>query len=334
MLRPGMSRASTMVKPVVSKLKRTAAIWPAGMVERIVRACSMPGNDRSSMYFAAPDVFDAPSLRRTLRPTAGVARGIAAIIRRGSGGLLEALADHRGDAGFVGRQRTAVHVSGEDGRMNVGLAADRLRISETRRHAGDRRHHVALGFGLRLEAREPGQRLRGEHRAGPRAEVLGGEVVAADLAQIPVHVVGADRLALAVVVDVLEQFVAGEIAAGLDDLREARVVELDGVRDAALAAEFEAHLAAADLGVPIAHRRQSDRAVGAGVLFVADANQRLLEELHRGGEDLLARQPLLPHVSRSAPADLAERLGERRQAAVLHVVTHLAELGVIPVLLT
>src|SRR3954470_14984648 len=187
MLRAGMSRASTMVKPLVSKLKRMAAIWPAGMVERIVRACSMPGNDRSSMYFAAPVVFEAPSLRRTLRPTAGVARGIAAIIRRGSRGLLQALADHRRDAGFVGRQRTAVHVGGEDGRMNVSLAADGLGISEPRRHAGDRGHDVALGFGLRLEAREPGQRLCREHRAGPRAEILGGEVVAADLAQVTVH---------------------------------------------------------------------------------------------------------------------------------------------------
>ena len=34
-----------MVKPAVSKLKRIAAISPAGMVERIVRACSIPGND-------------------------------------------------------------------------------------------------------------------------------------------------------------------------------------------------------------------------------------------------------------------------------------------------
>src|SRR4051794_39475658 len=277
MLRPGMSRASTMVKPVVSKLKRTAAIWPAGMVERIVRACSIPGNDRSSMYFAAPVVFEAPSLRRTLRPTAGVARGIAAIIRRGSRGLLQALADHRRDAGFVGRQRTAVHVRGEDGRMNVGLPADGLGISEPCRDASDRLHHITLRFGLRLVACEPRQRLRREHRAGPGAEILGGEIVAADLAQVGVPIVGTDGLALAVVVDVLEQLVAGEIAAGFDDLREARVVELDRVRDTALAAEFETHFAAANLGVPIAHRRQPDRPVGAGILFVADPNQRLLE---------------------------------------------------------
>jgi hypothetical protein len=46
------------------------AISPAGIVERIVRAWSRPGNVMSSMYRAAPVTFSAPSLRRTFRPTA------------------------------------------------------------------------------------------------------------------------------------------------------------------------------------------------------------------------------------------------------------------------
>ena len=47
-LRPGMSRASTMVKPAVSKPRRRRAMSPQGMVERIVRAWSRPGSVRSS----------------------------------------------------------------------------------------------------------------------------------------------------------------------------------------------------------------------------------------------------------------------------------------------
>src|SRR4051812_22172584 len=94
MLRPGMSRWSTMVNPVVSKLKRTAAISPAGIVERMVRAYSRLGNAMSSMYRAAPLTFDAPSFRSTLRPTAVVARGIALIIRkRGDGAGDQAAVD-------------------------------------------------------------------------------------------------------------------------------------------------------------------------------------------------------------------------------------------------
>src|SRR5438132_9729400 len=45
-------------------------ISPAGTSERIVRACSRLGNERSSMYCAAPVTLSRPSLRSTLRPTA------------------------------------------------------------------------------------------------------------------------------------------------------------------------------------------------------------------------------------------------------------------------
>ena len=83
MLRPGTSLKSDDRETGVSKLKRMAVISPAGMVERMVRACRRLGNERSSMYFAAPLALDAPSLRSTLRPTAFVARGMATIIRKG-----------------------------------------------------------------------------------------------------------------------------------------------------------------------------------------------------------------------------------------------------------
>src|SRR3954463_7954587 len=138
MLPPGMSRASTMVKPVVSKLKRIAAISPAGMVDRIVRAWSMPGNDRSSMYFAAPVTFEAPSLRRTLRPTAVVARGIAAIIRRASGGLLEAPLQHADDRRLFAAQR------GARARQLHGPGLDRLDRGAVHVGVEDRRVDVAL----------------------------------------------------------------------------------------------------------------------------------------------------------------------------------------------
>ena len=51
------------------------------------------------------------------------------------------------------------------------------------------------------------------------------------------------------------------IAARLDDARQPAVVEFDIVLDAALAAEREPHLAAIDRHMPIAQRRQAERAI-------------------------------------------------------------------------
>ena len=69
-LRPGMSRAPTMVNPAVSKPRRRRKMSPQGTVERIVRAWSRPGSVKSSTYSARPAAFAAPSFRTTLRPTA------------------------------------------------------------------------------------------------------------------------------------------------------------------------------------------------------------------------------------------------------------------------
>ena len=67
--------------------------------------------------------------------------------------------------------------------MDVALAADRRRVAEPARHPLDRLGDVALGGGLAVEALELAERPRGQHGGRPGAEVLGGEVVARDLAQ-------------------------------------------------------------------------------------------------------------------------------------------------------
>src|SRR5471030_1382649 len=146
MLRPGMSWKSTIVTPAVSKLKRMAEISPAGIVERMVIACNRLVNRRSSMYFAAPVTFDTPSLRRTLRPTAFLARGIAQIIRRASRRLPQLPLQHPDDRRLFTAQRGArprerrrprlqrfdghaVHIRVENRRVDVTLPAHRLRVA-------------------------------------------------------------------------------------------------------------------------------------------------------------------------------------------------------------
>ena len=80
-----------------------------------------------------------------------------------------------------------------------------------------------------------------EDRRRPGPEVLGRDVVAArGLAQVLVDVLGADGSGLAVVVDVLEEVLAGQLLAAPDDRREASVDQLALLGAAALAPEPEA----------------------------------------------------------------------------------------------
>ena len=95
-------------------------------------------------------------------------------------------------------------------------------------------------------SRNSGERQRRGDGAGPGPEVLRGEVVAGDLAQVVVHVVGADVAPRAVLVDVLEQLLAGQLLALPDERGQAAVAHVDLVLLAALAAEAEADLAPRD----------------------------------------------------------------------------------------
>ena len=84
--------------------------------------------------------------------------------------------------------------------------------------------------------------------------------------------------------------------------------------DAALAAELEAHRRAAHLGVMDAHRGQADRSVLARVLFVADADQRLLQQRDDGGQYFLATQAAQREVSADATLAGCERLWQMLNA--------------------
>ncbi len=217
--------------------------------------------------------------------------------------------------------------------MDVGLAADRRGVAEPLRHALDRLDDVLLRLGVGVERLELLQGQRAEDRAGPGAEVLGGEVLPGDLPEVLVDIARVDRPMLPVVVEVLEEFVAGDLLAAPDDPREAPVLDADLPLLAALAAELEAQLGVLDGDVVVAHRRQAERVVLPGVLLVADADQRLLQELDDRRQDLLARQAGPRQVAVSALADAGQRLPEGEHPLVLRLVAHLAPARVVAVLL-
>ena len=236
--------------------------------------------------------------------------------------------------GFEGLQEFAAHVAVEHGGMDVALAADGGGVAELFGDLLDGLDDVLLRLGLGFEGFEFAQRQAGEDGACPGAKVLGGELLLGDGAQIVVHVGGVDSVQRAVlVVDVLEEFVAGQVEAALHNAREAAVVEVDDVALAALALEFEADRRAFDIDVLVAQRGEAVGVIFLRVLLVADADEGGFEQAHDGGEHLLARQAGKGEVLFDALADDGQRFAEELHAFVLVFVAHLAPARMIAALL-
>ena len=80
-------------------------------------------------------------------------------------------------------------------------------------------------------------------------------------------------------------------------------------------------------------RGQAVALVRPGVVVVADADQRGFQQMHDGGQHLLARQPAQRHVLGEPGADRRQRPRELHHVLVLRALAHFAELRVIAVLL-
>ena len=84
------------------------------------------------------------------------------------------------------------------------------------RHCVDRCDDPAPRLGVRLESRQGAQGTRGEDCAGPRSEILGGEVFACDLSQVLVDIVGRHGALLTFGIDVLEEMLPRQLFTSLD----------------------------------------------------------------------------------------------------------------------
>ena len=177
------------------------------------------------------------------------------------------------------------------------------------------------------------QRQRVQRRV-PGAEVLGRELAAHAFAQIVVHLARIDGVALALLVDVLEQRLARQFLAAPHELREPRVIDGHVVLRAALAAELQQRLAARrKTRMAIAQRGQAEAAIAARVLGIADAHLRRIQQLHHQREHLLARQARALQVATHAVSQPAQRLAEAQHARVLVIVARAAPVRVIAILL-
>jgi hypothetical protein len=88
-----------------------------------------------------------------------------------------------------------------------------------------------------------------------------------------------------------------------------------------------------DLHVLVQKRRQPEGLVGARVLLVPHADQRLLEQRHDDGQHMLARQRRFLQVGPHALANRGQRESKLHRLVVLRCVAHRDPLGVIPMLL-
>jgi hypothetical protein len=138
---------------------------------------------------------------------------------------------------------------------------------------------------------------------------------------------------LAVLIDVLEQLLAGQLLAAADERGEATIAQADLVGGSGLAAEAETDARALDSGVSVTQRGQPERAVEPRVLVVTDPDERELEQADDRGEDLLAGQPRSGEVGIAAAPDARERSREGEHAVELLRAAPLVPVRVVAVLL-
>src|SRR5438270_12647744 len=95
----------------------------------------------------------------------------------------------------------------------------------------------------------------------------------------------------------LEELLAGEVLAFLDDPDQAPVADLHQVRLAALAPKVKPYRRPVHVDVAVAERGQPERAVLFAVLVIAHPDARFLEQAYNGVEYPAARPAVQPEVA-------------------------------------
>lgn len=121
--------------------------------------------------------------------------------------------------------------------MDVAFSANRTGVAQHSRHGFDGYPDILLRLGQAFATLELLQGLSGVHGACPCAKILRGEILSADLLEVLIHRVRIDAPSLASVVEVLEQFLAGQVLAASNDRGDPGVRDLHFVLFSALAAE-------------------------------------------------------------------------------------------------
>ena len=213
--------------------------------------------------------------------------------------------------------------------VNVVLAADRHGIAQV---LGDLADDIGCRQRRIAAARLQRQR-QGQHAGMPGAKVLGAEVLTGDLVQIGIHMLGAQLLALARIIHILEQPLARQVLAAPHDARDARVLQLHLLLHAALAFERQPDARCAHRHMAVAQGRQPKRAVLARIAVVANAQRRGVQKAdyrcrHRGLRGIPRFQ-----VALDAPSNQTQLGRKGRHALELGLLALLLPQRVVAVLL-
>src|SRR5439155_23904465 len=106
------------------------------------------------------------------------------------------------------------------------------------------------------------------------------------------------------------QILAWQMSTGLEDSGQTPIAQIDGLLHAGLAAELEPNPSLCYFRVLVSHRRETERMVMTGVLFVSDANQRPLEQLYDRSEDPGSRESSALQVALGSRANVWQSLRE------------------------
>src|SRR4028119_2089309 len=226
----------------------------------------------------------------------------------------------------------ALHVVVYHAGADVGGAGDVAGVAEPPRDVVDRRQHVLPGVPAVLRGAELGQLDRGDQGPGPRAEVLGGELLSHDLLDVGAQVARFDVPELARVVVVLEDLIPGQIAALFDHPPEPDVRDALALVLSPFTGEPENEGVPFD-GQVLAPERGD--AVGLVVLRVALIAETEVGRVHQAGhsrEDLLTVQVLVPQVVAGDTPHLGQRGGEAQDPVELLSLLALPVLAVVEVL--
>jgi hypothetical protein len=141
-------------------------------------------------------------------------------------------------------------------------------------------------------------------------------------------------LSVALFIEILQQLLTRQLLAGADDLGDTPIAHLQGPLLAALASEAKANFVAIDRDVTVLQRGDAIAVVLPGVIIVANADERRIQQVDNSGHDLFARQAAQRDVLAHLGPNVWESVGKRDQMLVLGAFPRLTKTWMIAVLLT
>src|SRR2546423_1698917 len=200
--------------------------------------------------------------------------------------------------------------------MDIAAPANCRSVSEMFGHFLHSADNGSFALRLAVKRLEFTQGLCGELRPSPGPEILGSDLFSGDLAQIVIHLCGPDGMALALIVHILEELIAWQIARVLHNAGETPVVDVSLVVLTAFAAKADVNTAAFDGDMPVAQGRQSEALVRLRVLAVANTKERQLHQADNGCKDSLTLQARPFEILLHSCSKLRQHLGEDQELVV------------------